>query len=618
MKDLLGSSGRPAGSPAQGHRGRAADPAGAAHSMPQRDLPSVVDQTIEPSWPLDVVAQVLVLRQLRAIDRHCGVALLDQDVEGVHKLRVACRRTTAIFETMGKVWRPKMLKPLRKAVADLRRQIGNARDLDVEILRQCARVEKVHDAEEQAVRWLWRRAVGARRHEQMVVVAALEKFESDSWPKRMEKFFSTTPVDLRALAASGKPFVPKAAPSTSKASSNGSRGRKRSKATDDACVGEALPKLIRDQVDAVWKLSQHLDEPLRVVELHSMRLEAKTLRYVLEFFSTCLDGRKGRKLIKTFRRCQGLLGDVHDCDVQAEQMIELIQGHAKLVRRGMRRVSESGAAHAELFEIAHRTARASHDLPAEGLALCLSGLARRRVALHTELVEFWSKLTDENFREGLLSATAGTAEVEAAAVEAEAGEAAAEAAEAAEAAKAAEAAEAAETEAAAEAEATETAKAAETAEIEAAAEAEAAETAEAAEAAAAAKAAAAAEAEAIVLEELEELEELDELDEIEEIEPRHAKDAAGLDDALMRARHKRIEALRRVRLARAGEFPDLPELSANGALDLARSHEADGSLNELEAFEASEHLHDKSLIELLAEVAELKAVAEAAAGSLDD
>ena len=106
--------------------------------------------------------------------------------------------------------------------------------------------------------------------------------------------------------------------------------------------------------------------------------------------------------------------------------------------------------------------------------------------------------------------------------------------------------------------------------------------------------------------------------EVEEAEPRRAKHSRGLDDALVRARHKRLEALRRVRLARAGEFPDLPELSADGALDLARSHEANGSLAELETFEASEHLHDKSLNELLAEVAELKARAEAAAGPLDD
>jgi CHAD domain-containing protein len=348
--------------------------------MKPTDLPPIVDQPIEPSWPLDVVAQVLVLRQLRAIEVHQEVALLDQNVEGVHKLRVACRRVTAIFDTMGKVWRPKQLKRMRKVVSGLRKQVGNARDLDVEVQRQCARVDEVRDEEEQAVRWLWRRAVSARRHEQKPVVSALQGFQSDGWPERLVKFFSRTPVDLWQLKAPGELLT--SGPTTAK----------------------ALPKLIRRQVGAVWGLSKHLDDPLRVVELHSMRLEAKTLRYVLEFFSDCMDSRKSRKLIKTFRRCQNLLGDVHDCDVQAEQMIALLADHAKLLRRNMRRVSETGAAHVELVELAHRAARASHDLPAEGLALCLAGLARRREALHAGLLVFWEQLTQEDLRAGLLAA----------------------------------------------------------------------------------------------------------------------------------------------------------------------------------------------------------------------
>lgn len=117
-----------------------------------------------------------------------------------------------------------------------------------------------------------------------------------------------------------------------------------------------------------------------------------------------------------------------------------------------------------------------------------------------------------------------------------------------------------------------------------------------------------------VLEELEELEVLEILDVLEEIEPRHAHETAGLDDAMVRARHKRLEALRRVRLARDCVFEEWPELSAPGALDVVRALDQEGSASELEVFETSAGLGDSTLSQLHSEVEERRvAAAEAAA-----
>ena len=112
---------------------------------------------------------------------------------------------------------------------------------------------------------------------------------------------------------------------------------------------------------------------------------------------------------------------------------------------------------------------------------------------------------------------------------------------------------------------------------------------------------------------LEDFEELEELEVLEEIEPRHAHETVGMDDAMVRARRKRLEALRRVRLARDGDFAPLPDLSEAGALDVVKALDESGAASELEAFESSAGLGDRTVSQLLEEVETRRRDAVAAA-----
>lgn len=106
------------------------------------------------------------------------------------------------------------------------------------------------------------------------------------------------------------------------------------------------------------------------------------------------------------------------------------------------------------------------------------------------------------------------------------------------------------------------------------------------------------------LEPLEPEEELS-LELLDELPPeRHASEAAGLDDALVRARHKRLEALARVQRAKRGGSPDGPDLSAPGALDAVAALNAD-AVADLESLEWSQNLGEASVPEILARAREL-------------
>ena len=344
------------------------------------DLPPFVDQPIDASWPLDVAAQVLVLRQLRALSEFREVALLGESDAGVHQLRVACRRLGVVLVTMGELWPQEQLKPLRKAVAKLARSVGGARDLDVIIAGLCERIDEVHDEEERALRWLWNRSVSARNMEQRAVVVALGGFVAHGWLDRLVEFFSSTPVELNNWAGPGEATT-----------------------VDCQTVAESLPRLVGAEVDRLWLLASSLADPDAGDVEHEVRLGCKRVRYLLDGFATCLSV-KPRRLLKPLRRCQRLLGELHDGESQSLGLVELLSAHGKRLRRIMREARDTDAATDQLAEIAHQAARACHDLPAEGLALYLAELATRRDLLRGELAELWQRLDESGYRERLLAA----------------------------------------------------------------------------------------------------------------------------------------------------------------------------------------------------------------------
>lgn len=131
------------------------------------------------------------------------------------------------------------------------------------------------------------------------------------------------------------------------------------------------------------------------------------------------------------------------------------------------------------------------------------------------------------------------------------------------------------------------------------------------------------------LEELEELEELPELDvveeahEVEEIDLLAVAKAeaapvvpdASFEEALLRARWKRLELLRRLQEVEDGEVDEFPELSEAGALDEVQHLDMEGRAGPLERYSTEHELDDLSLPELGARVTAALAARAAAAAS---
>jgi hypothetical protein len=124
-------------------------------------------------------------------------------------------------------------------------------------------------------------------------------------------------------------------------------------------------------------------DPANPVAQHDMRIAAKRLRYILEATGFCF-GKPAQTAARRARDLQGLLGDVHDCDV----MLPVIDDHIGELR------AEDAAAVREKAGAAYNldpalAARARHRTAYRGLEVLTVYVQARRALLFDNFLAFW-------------------------------------------------------------------------------------------------------------------------------------------------------------------------------------------------------------------------------------
>jgi CHAD domain-containing protein len=75
-------------------------------------------------------------------------------------------------------------------------------------------------------------------------------------------------------------------------------------------------RVVRIRLEELLSLAEAALAPEAVTAQHDARIAAKRLRYVLEIAGRCF-GPEARAARDAARDLQGLLGEIHDCDVMA-------------------------------------------------------------------------------------------------------------------------------------------------------------------------------------------------------------------------------------------------------------------------------------------------------------
>jgi CHAD domain-containing protein len=240
--------------------------------------------------------KVMRFHLARMLEREPGVRN-GNDMEDVHKMRVATRRQRAAWRVFGEAFRKKRTKTYRSGLRNIARRLGTVRDLDVQLEGADAYRGELAVAEQRAIEPLlaeW------RQHRDDARVLLMRELDSPDYGRLIDDYLDFVRTEGAAVSQ----------------------------------VGAAKPHRVRDTAPSrIWAAYEQVRayEPvLRWADtptLHELRIASKWLRYSLEFVEEAL-GDDSKPLIEKVTNIQDHLGLMNDADVSASMARTFLVEHA--------------------------------------------------------------------------------------------------------------------------------------------------------------------------------------------------------------------------------------------------------------------------------------------------
>lgn len=225
------------------------------------------------------------------------------DVDAIHDMRVATRRLRSALRIFGPFYRRSEVKPLRRGLRRVAAALGAVRDLDVMRLKCEAYVEAHQDGENlrSIIDDLFRQRQAAYR-------ALLDTLEGKAYAELLTEFSvflsASDPVHEDEQAAR---------------------------------VRDTAPRLIYTQYGTLRAYEDGLAAATPDT-LHSLRIEAKRFRYLLEAFTEVL-GPEVKQAINAAKALQDHLGELQDARVAVDALNAYLaqSDHRAEVKRAIRK-----------------------------------------------------------------------------------------------------------------------------------------------------------------------------------------------------------------------------------------------------------------------------------------
>jgi CHAD domain-containing protein len=236
-----------------------------------------------------------VLKRLEALEQEINGVCKADDIECIHRMRVASRRlrsTFAIFEECFK-----NTKQWRRQIRSITRILGSARDLDVQIeFLQSFLNDLAEQRHIPGIKRLIFRLQQKRKKIQSKVIS------------KMEQLYTNEVLDK----------IKESALATYNLAQIHNRDVYSQKVYENAYMAISL------RLDEFISYEKYVYQPDNIAELHAMRISAKRLRYTMEIFETLYEDEL-KQPIKIIRELQTILGDFHDCAVWVEYLPQFLE-----------------------------------------------------------------------------------------------------------------------------------------------------------------------------------------------------------------------------------------------------------------------------------------------------
>jgi CHAD domain-containing protein len=302
----------------------------------------------EPDASYATFGAEALLKRLQALTQESDGVRQAEDMEYIHRMRVASRRLRAALNLFQDTLPRKKFTEWEKQVKRITRALGAARDTDVQIAALDECLQNLPEPRfKSGVKRLQLRLQQRRVLMQTDVIEALDGWESGAIADDMAQSLRQTLVQARlnqVEAASPRVF-------------------------------QLAHSHISLRLEEFLSYESCVSKPEQVEELHAMRIAAKRLRYTLEIFAPLYEDEL-KEPLKAVREAQELLGDIHDCDVWAQYLSQFME--------------EERARTLEYFG----TARAFGRLAA-GLRHLEQDRQQRREKRYREFVRFWEQTQEQ-------------------------------------------------------------------------------------------------------------------------------------------------------------------------------------------------------------------------------
>jgi CHAD domain-containing protein len=254
-----------------------------------------IDVTIDPDQRADAAASSVLRGLLTVVADNVDGAIGGEDIEYLHQLRIAVRRSRTVQRQLRRVFPAVELPGFRSDFRWLQRATGEARDLDVyvdgfgslaKLLPEALRADlepmrQVLIEHQSAVRGSLERTLRSRRMEELMV----------DWERLLES--------LVELPLADRPDATR---------------------TIAAVCGERTTKVYR----RIVSMGQAIADVSPAEAFHELRKTGKELRYLLELFGVQLfDDAVVAPLIDSLKDLQELLGRHQDREVQVAMVRSL-------------------------------------------------------------------------------------------------------------------------------------------------------------------------------------------------------------------------------------------------------------------------------------------------------
>ena len=257
--------------------------------------PTPIDRSLKEDFGYCLFGAETLSNLLKVLESQIEGVRNSNDVEYIHKMRVASRRIRAALPLFVNCFPKKSYKKWLKEIKEVTRTLGSARDTDVQIAFVKRYVDGLSDEKIKiGVRILLSKHIELRTNMQPEINNKLDQFRYSHAIENIRNYCQQIRQKVDAATSIDTPLT------YVKAHQYISQK-----------LGDFL--VMEDCIHHENDIENH----------HEMRIRAKWLRYTIEIFSQKYDD-KLKEYISTMKHFQDLLGEMHDYDVWIDSIPKFI------------------------------------------------------------------------------------------------------------------------------------------------------------------------------------------------------------------------------------------------------------------------------------------------------